>query len=130
MKKMFIYEPAMCCPTGLCGVSVDPELLRISTIQSNLKNNGIEVVRFNLSNSPLEFMKNVEVNKLLNEGGMDVLPITVVDGEIVKVGGYPSNEELMTFLDVPRSYLGLEPIKGNIVKKKNNDCGCSGKGCC
>lgn len=130
MKKMFIYEPAMCCPTGLCGVSVDPELLRISTIQSNLKNNGIEVVRFNLSNSPLEFMKNVEVNKLLNEGGMDVLPITVVDGEIVKVGAYPSNEELMTFLNVPRSYLGLEPIKGKIVKKKNNDCGCSGKGCC
>lgn len=130
MKKMFIYEPAMCCPTGLCGVSVDPELLRISTIQSNLKNNGIEVVRFNLSNSPLEFMKNVEVNKLLNEGGMDVLPITVVDGEIIKVGAYPSNEELMTFLNVPRSYLGLEPIKGKILKKKNNDCGCSGKGCC
>ena len=29
MKTMKIFEPAMCCPTGLCGVSVDPELLRV-----------------------------------------------------------------------------------------------------
>ncbi len=130
MKKMYIYEPAMCCPTGLCGVSVDPELLRISTVVSNLKNNGIEVIRYNLTNNALEFMKNVEVNKLLNEQGMDVMPITIVDGEIVKKGAYPTNEELMTLLNVPRSYLGLEPIKGKIVKKENNHCGCSGKGCC
>ena len=30
MKKMTIYEPAMCCSTGLCGVGVDTKLLRIS----------------------------------------------------------------------------------------------------
>lgn len=32
MKKMKIFEPAMCGPTGLCGMGVDPELLRISTV--------------------------------------------------------------------------------------------------
>lgn len=37
MKKMSIYEPALCCETGLCGVNVDPELLRITTVLNNLK---------------------------------------------------------------------------------------------
>ena len=45
MKTMKIYEPAMCCPTGLCGVGVDPELLRISTVLNTLKQNGVEVQR-------------------------------------------------------------------------------------
>ena len=43
MKEMQIFEPAMCCETGLCGVGVDPELLRISTVLNNLKNNGVVV---------------------------------------------------------------------------------------
>ena len=37
MKKIHIYEPAMCCPTGLCGPSIDPELLRMSFVMNNLK---------------------------------------------------------------------------------------------
>lgn len=37
MKTMQIFEPAMCCSTGLCGVGVDPELLRISTVLDTLK---------------------------------------------------------------------------------------------
>lgn len=45
MKKLSIYEPAMCCETGLCGVSVDSELLRISTVLNTLKNKGIIIER-------------------------------------------------------------------------------------
>lgn len=41
MKNIAIYEPAMCCSTGLCGVGVDPELLRISTVSNNLKKAGV-----------------------------------------------------------------------------------------
>ena len=37
MKNIRIFEPAMCCATGLCGPSIDPELLRISTLLSSLK---------------------------------------------------------------------------------------------
>lgn len=130
MKKMFIYEPAMCCSTGLCGVSVDPELLRISTVISSLKRNGIEVVRFNLSNAPQEFVKNQMVNKMMSAEGVEVLPITVLDGEIVKKGSYPSNDELIRLLNVPRSYLGAESTKPKAVKEQDNGgCGCKG-GCC
>ncbi len=48
IKKIIIYKPAMCCPTGLCGVSVDPELLRFSTTSNNLKKKGIEIERYNV----------------------------------------------------------------------------------
>ncbi len=130
MKKMFIYEPAMCCSTGLCGVSVDPELLRISTVISSLKKNGIEVVRFNLSNAPQEFVKNQMVNKMMSAEGVEVLPITVLDGEIVKKGSYPTNDELIRLLNVPRSYLGVKSAKTKVTPSQGNGgCGCKG-GCC
>lgn len=64
MKKMFIYEPAMCCSTGLCGVSVDPELLRLSTVISSLQKNGVEITRYNLTSAPMAFVNNKEVNRL------------------------------------------------------------------
>lgn len=106
MKKMFIYEPAMCCSTGLCGVGVDPELLRISTVINTLKNNGVEVERFNLSNSPQEFVTNKIVNNFIREKGIEGLPVTVLDGEIVISGRYPTNEEFVKFLNIPMSFLG------------------------
>ena len=62
MKKITIYEPAMCSPTGLCGVGIDQELLRISTVVSSLEKNGVISERYNLTNSPQEFIKNQEVN--------------------------------------------------------------------
>ncbi|WP_394700583.1 arsenic metallochaperone ArsD family protein [uncultured Ilyobacter sp.] len=43
MKKIQIFESAMFCSTGICGASIDSELLRISTVLSTLKTNGIEV---------------------------------------------------------------------------------------
>ncbi|RPF47335.1 arsenical resistance operon trans-acting repressor ArsD [Hydrogenoanaerobacterium saccharovorans] len=130
MKKMIIYEPAMCCSTGLCGVSVDPQLLRISTVLSSLNKNGIKVVRYNLSSAPQEFVKNTEVNKLMSVGGVEVLPITVLDGEIVKKGSYPTNDELARLLNVPKNYLGVEAAKVKVTPKKNDGgCNCKG-GCC
>ena len=45
MKKMAIYEPAMCCPTGLCGVGVNPELLRISAALAALVLYALKVIR-------------------------------------------------------------------------------------
>lgn len=126
MKKMFIYEPAMCCSTGLCGVSVDPELLRISTVISSLQKNGMKIERFNLTNSPMEFVNNKEVNKLITEKGIEILPITIVDGVIVKTKAYPTNDEIIALLQVPRSFLGEQK---NSVLKKNVGCTCK-EGCC
>lgn len=130
MKKMSIYEPAMCCSTGLCGVGVDPELLRISTILNTLKKNGIEVERYNLSSSPQEFVNNKEVNDFVNTKGIDELPITVLDGEIVIAGRYPTNEEFKNLLGISISLSGEQPKAVKATLKKSNGCGCSGGKCC
>lgn len=100
MKNMSIYEPAMCCSTGLCGASVDPELMRISTVLDRLSKQGIVVNRYNLSSSPMAFLENSKVNDFINEKGVDELPLTVVDGEILKTGSYPTNEELVSIFEL------------------------------
>ncbi len=105
MVKMIIFEPAMCCSTGLCGPVVDVELLRISTAINNLGKNGVKVERYNLNNNPQAFVDNVVISEILNQDGVDVLPVTIADGKLVKTKKYPTNDELLKFLDVPESYL-------------------------
>ncbi|MHB1392614.1 MAG: arsenite efflux transporter metallochaperone ArsD [Clostridia bacterium] len=123
MKKMIIFEPAMCCSTGVCGPSVDKELLRVSTVINNLKNNGILVERYNLSSNPQIFVDNKEINRILNNEGVEVLPVTMVDGVVVKTKTYPTDEEFSNLLDVPASYLKAA------VKTTSKGC-CCRDGCC
>jgi len=124
MKKMIIFEPAMCCSTGVCGPSVDKELLRVSTVLNNLKNNGVVVERHNLTSNPLIFVQNTEINNMLDKEGIEILPVVMVDGAVVKTKGYPSNEEICSLLDIPEDYLK--------APSKNESKGCcdSDSGCC
>lgn len=119
MKKMIIFEPAMCCSTGVCGPGVDPELLRISTVINTLKSKGIEVERHNLSNNPQIFIENKTINELVNSEGVEALPAVMINNEIVKTKTYPSNEEICNLLGIPQEELN----------KKDEGCGCS-DGCC
>ena len=129
MKKMQIFEPAMCCSTGLCGVGVDPELLRISTVLNAMEKNGVVIDRYNLSNSPNEFITNETVNAFIKDKGVDGLPVTVLDDEIVIMGRYPSNEEFIALLNVPKSFVGEQPMVAKATIKKSSGCGCSGGDC-
>ncbi|HVJ49573.1 arsenite efflux transporter metallochaperone ArsD [Desulfitobacterium sp.] len=130
MKKMQIFEPAMCCSTGLCGVGVDTELLRISAVLNALKKNGVEVDRFNLTNAPMEFVNNKVVNDFLNTKGVDQLPAIVLEGEIIITGRYPSNEEFAKLLDIPSHFLGEQPNAFKVIQKSSGGCGCSDGSCC
>ena len=104
MKKLFLYEPAMCCSTGVCGPSVNEDLIRVSSIMNELKKaEGIQAVRYNLSANPNSFVRNSKVTEFLQEKGMNSLPITVVNDEVIKIGSYPSNKEIM-------DYTGLQLI--------------------
>jgi sulfur carrier protein ThiS len=94
MSKMQIFDPAMCCSTGVCGPSVNPQLLRVATVLNNLKKKGILVERYSLNNNPKEFVDNTYINELIKNNGINILPITVVDGEVVKTKEYLTNEEL------------------------------------
>jgi hypothetical protein len=135
MKSMKIFEPAMCCSTGLCGVSVDPELLRISTVLNSLNKNGITVERYNLSNAPQEFVSNKVINQLINEKGVEELPVTVLDETIVIAGRYPSNDDFIKLLGIPESYLGeAKSCEGTAdmeeESKTEGCCCCSDGNCC
>ncbi len=123
MKKMKIFEPAMCCSTGLCGVGVDPELIRISAVINSLSKMGVIVERYNLSSSPQAFVNNKEVNEFINKNGVDKFPIIMVDEKIVIEGRYPTNEEMLNLLGVTID------MPNTILPKKNNGC-CGGGGCC
>lgn len=94
MKTLEIYDPAMCCPTGLCGPSIDPELSRIAADLDQLKKAGYEVKRYNLSQDPGAFAETAEVKKLLEEEGPDVLPVVLVDGVFFKKQSYPTRQEI------------------------------------
>lgn len=118
MKKMKIFELAMCCPTGLCGVGVDPELLRISTVLDMLKKHGVTVDRFNLNSAPAEFISDQTINAYINAKGPEGLPAVMVDDEIVITSRYPTNEEFSKLLGLPEDMLGKrnEPVKVNLIQ--------------
>lgn len=88
-----IYEPALCCSTGICGANVNPELMRITSFVQSCKEQGIEIDRFNLASNPKEFIDNSLVCELMKENQYN-LPITLVDNVVFKTGSYPSNDEL------------------------------------
>lgn len=106
MKKLQLFEPAMCCDTGLCGVGVDPELIRMATVIDTLKKKGITIERYNLSSAPQAFVINKVVNSFVKANGVDGLPICLLDDVIVITGRYPSNNEISEMLDIPMNYLG------------------------
>jgi hypothetical protein len=94
MKTLKIYDPAMCCPSGVCGTNVDTKLVQLSNFLSSLDKNMFEVKRFGLSTDPQEYVTNSEVSKLLNEEGVESLPLIFLDDELLFKKEYPNVPEL------------------------------------
>ncbi|MDZ7795282.1 MAG: arsenite efflux transporter metallochaperone ArsD [Spirochaetia bacterium] len=93
-----IFDPPMCCPGGLCGPAIDPALLDVNEAVLRLKKeHGIAVQRYLLQQQGQKFMENPEVLALLKEHGTDILPLTVVNGIVVKKQGFPTYEELLAW---------------------------------
>ncbi|MBI5272045.1 MAG: arsenite efflux transporter metallochaperone ArsD [Burkholderiales bacterium] len=117
MSKLEVFEPAMCCPSGVCGVSVDPVLAQFQADLQALEASGVEVVRHSLSHDPAAFAAHAEVVKEM-EAGMDRLPIVTVDGRIVSTGMYPSKVQLM-------AKLGLAIPTADKPRVRAGGCGCA-----
>ncbi|MEX2382606.1 MAG: arsenite efflux transporter metallochaperone ArsD [Opitutales bacterium] len=98
MKTILIYDPAMCCSTGVCGPEVDPLLPRFAGMLAQLEGQGVKVERYNLAQQPLAFAQNPTVRALLEKEGPEVLPLIFVDGEIEMKGRYPETEERSAFM--------------------------------
>ncbi|WP_404450682.1 arsenite efflux transporter metallochaperone ArsD [Virgibacillus necropolis] len=109
MTKLEIFDPAMCCSTGVCGPSVDPELIRVASAVFSLQKKGFNIKRYNLANEPGEFVDNKIVNNFLEEKGPDSLPVVMLDGEIVLESDYPSNAQLSMWFNIASEELNDRP---------------------
>ncbi|AKL95714.1 arsenical resistance operon trans-acting repressor ArsD [Clostridium aceticum] len=98
--KIEIYDPPMCCPTGICGPSVDETLVKTKENLELLKKKYPEAIveRYMISQQPSKFKENEAVFQLIKEKGRDVLPITTVNGIIIKSSQYPTLEEIESHL--------------------------------
>ena len=105
MKSIEIFEEAMCCPTGLCGAGINTDLLRISTVTDSLKRKGINISRHNLKDEPQLYVSNKTVNEYLMKNGVECLPITLLDGEIVVSKTYPTTKQLSEWTGMNLNYV-------------------------
>lgn len=94
MKKLQVFDPPMCCSTGVCGPSVDPALAAFSSDLHWLANQRVTVERYNLAQEPQAFAANEVVKSALREFGNECLPLILLDGAILSKGCYPKRDEL------------------------------------
>ena len=124
MKTIEIFDPAMCCPTGLCGTNIDPNLMRIAVIVDNLKKKGINVTRHNLKDEPQIYVTNAKINALLQSKGVEALPITLVDGEVAVIGSYTTTKQMSEWSGINLDFIPMPQ------EDKGSCCGGNNKGGC
>lgn len=120
MKKLEVFDPAMCCSTGVCGVDVDPVLAQFAADLKWVEENGVAVQRYNLGQEPQAFAANAAVVKEM-EAGMERLPILAIDGQIASTGLYPSRAQLAQKLGLSFTAVEDAPKKSCCTPKS---------GCC
>ncbi|MDO8606484.1 MAG: arsenite efflux transporter metallochaperone ArsD [Phaeospirillum sp.] len=121
MKKLEVYDPAMCCATGVCGPEVDPALVAFAADLQWIAEQGVSVQRYNLGQEPQAFAANPAVIKEM-EAGMDRLPIIAVDGHIVSTGVHLTRDQLA-------AKLGLA-AKPRVAATAGGSCCPPKTGCC
>jgi arsenite methyltransferase len=117
-----LFEPAMCCSTGVCGPSVDQRLIEVREDLRWAEAQGATITRHNLSSDPDAFVANTKVTGLMAAFGEQALPALVIDGEIKMHGRYATRDELASLLRAPS-----EPV-GPVVR--SGGCSCGAGGCC
>jgi hypothetical protein len=123
-----VFDPPMCCATGVCGPAVDPELARFAADLHWLKSRGVAVERYNLSSEPGAFAEHAAVKEALGRGTA-VLPLILVGDRVAVEGTYPSRETLAALAGVL-----VEAAPPEASKASTGCCGPNAKasksGCC
>ena len=120
MPTLTVFDPAMCCPTGVCGVNIDPKLTQLAADLASLKEQGVQVTRFNLKDHAQAFTEHPAV---LEQMGAEAehLPIFMVDGQVVSRGAYPGIAQL-------KSWTGVAATAPSSSSKSS--CCSPSSGCC
>jgi arsenite methyltransferase len=98
MPTLQVFDPPMCCSSGVCGPEPDTTLVQFTADLRGLAARGVSVERFNLAQRPEAFVAQPAVRSALETLGVGVLPLIVVDGRIASHGRYPSRAELEAFV--------------------------------
>lgn len=128
MKTLEIYDPAMCCSTGVCGTDVDPKLAQFASDLTWLQQKGVKVSRFNLAQQPAAFAGNSVVKDALHSMGNECLPLVLVNGAIATRSIYPNREQLVALTGIEAD----SPDCCSAEEKESGSC-CGGEensGCC
>ena len=112
MKTFSVYDPALCCSSGVCGTDVDQALVSFSADVAWLKQHGIAVERFNLSQQPMAFVQNLLAKSFLDRSGAESLPLILLEGEFVMSGRYPTRQDLARWFQIPLEKVGVAAAKG------------------
>jgi hypothetical protein len=121
MKKIQVFDPALCCSSGVCGADVDEQLVTFAADVAWANQNGAQIERFNLAQQPMAFAQSAAVKALLERSGESVLPITLVDDEVAFAGRYPSRDDLARWIGV-----AAQPVP----EKSSQGACCGGTKCC
>ncbi|WP_104082500.1 arsenite efflux transporter metallochaperone ArsD [Cryobacterium sp. Y11] len=129
MAAIRIYEPALCCDTGVCGVDVDQSLVELTATVRSLKDQGADIQRHNLASDPLAFTTDEAVRAYMHVVGSVGLPLTVVDGVTVATGAYPTKSQLLAFAGLAGVAPTDRPQLGLTDTSASGCCG-GATGCC
>ncbi len=128
MASVEVFDPAMCCSTGVCGPSVDPALARFAADLEWLAGQGVAVARATLSQEPEKFIACAPVHEALQARGDEALPAVLVDGQVRSTGRYPGRAELAGWAGITLSPPG--PAGAGVVQLPQAESCCGGTGCC
>lgn len=127
MSKIEVFEPALCCATGVCGEDVDQQLVTFSADMDFIRSRGGDIARFNLASEPQAFAANDAVTAFLHVSGSAGLPLILVDGVTAMTGRYPDRAQLATWAGLDAAH----PVEGNglgiTAAASHGDC-CGGGG--
>ncbi len=131
MKTLTIFDPALCCPTGICGAEIDQQLVDFAADLDWLKSEGIEVRRINLSQEPALFAENEQIKSVLENSGVEGLPVILADDEMHSAGQYPDRVELAQMVGMNATQtVGGAPTSSTACCGQDNDAEKLSSGCC
>ena len=119
MKTIQIFDPALCCSSGVCGQDIDPALVSLAADLDWAKQQGAVIERFNLAQQPMAFAETPAVKSFLELSGQEGLPLTLVDGQFALAGRYPSRDDLARWAGI--TAVAATPSAGAC---------CTGSRCC
>jgi arsenical resistance operon trans-acting repressor ArsD len=125
MTTIEVFDPPMCCSSGVCGPDVDPLLAAFAADVDWLASQGVSVTRHNLAQEPQAFVTNPVVQEVLQRDGDACLPLVVVNGEIAGRGSYPRRDELARLAGVAPSASRTKPL----IRLSSSGCCTPDSGC-